>query len=267
MVRRVGVGATTASALIFSVILISNLAVYYASQGRELSYSRGNLADSYYVGGRALMGSEGTNALLRLQGFLGSGPFECQGAMDSAAKEVQGFGESETEGGVTSRVAVTLASAGASADNLSMLAPYAGYAPSGVSLALHFSVVGGLPASGVYYARDETHFVNLPVRLVALARDCTGALSDLEAALESSSPGNCTSTDLSPLVAAAAREPESAARLDGFGLGVSFEIKGQNPCSVALDVQIEQGGVQGPGGIFTVELKATGYASPERVPS
>ena len=103
--------------------------------------------------------------------------------------------------------------------------------------------------------------MSLPVRLESLSRDCTGALSEMEAVLKASSVANCTSSDVSPLVASAARGPESAASLDGFDLGVTYMITGQSPCSVSLGVTIVQGDIQGPAGDFSVELRGTGSAS------
>ena len=254
MVARAGIGATTASALIFSIILVSNFAVYYASQSRERSYSQANEADLLFDSGAALEVAAATNLLVGVQRFLGSAPLPCSGAVGAAAERALALGGVSHAGNLTLAAAPRVAYSGIAQDNLSALAPFAGYHSGALDFAVQFRIVSAGSPAGVAYDRTETHFLNLPVRLADAADDCEALVGAVKSALGASAPPNCTSAALAPLIARAASGPEAAGTRDGFSVGASFGILGQDPCVVDFQASVIQSGIAGPAGRFDVRL-------------
>ena len=266
MVRRAGIGATLASSMIFSIILISNFAVYYGSAGRASSYTQANIEDSFYDQGVVMEGTAAINTLSRLQSFLGANPLDCRSASSDAAVEIQSLSESDRVGSLDSQMVARLVEFGPRSDNLSIVAPFGGTPNGAIDLALTFQIEGESPDYGVSYLKNETHFVNLPVRLAEIAGDCLAAVSEVGASLSSMPVTNCTESVIAPLVEAAEQGPKLRASSDGFSLGVSFQILGTAACTTLFEVTVLQQGIAGPAGPFTVALRDWGIATFEQPP-
>jgi hypothetical protein len=264
MVARLGIGASSASAVIFSVLLVSNFVVYASSQDRQRLYLRSDAEDSLADGALALAAAGATNVLLGAERLLGSGPFDCPSAVQSAARGIGGLSDVQRSGGLTVTVSAAMADVESRDDNLSMVAPFNGSAQGGVNIALAIGVSGSIPWTGVSLAKSESHLVHLSARLGQLSSDCVAAF-DMIAEAVSRTPGlNCTAAALAPALNQASEGPASVAASDGFRLSLQYSVESGKTCSVALEVALEQTDAAGPGGTFSVLVQEAGSVSFEQ---
>ncbi len=261
MVRRSGIGATSASAVIFSIILLSNFAVYFASQSREKSYFQSDVENAFVDSAVALTGAGAADILMGVQSFLASRTFDCRDAVAQVSSWVNGTSASQKDGGITVDEWVQVAGAGPPQDNLTMLAPYNGFSQGGLDLALKTEAFGSDPGAGVSYAKNESHIVHLPVRLWAEAADCLQGVRYISEEIASENAANCTSSEVAPLMQAASQIPAGEASRDNFTFGLTYDFAYSGQCVVQFDVSLTQGGILGPGGTFSVAVQEAGSAA------
>lgn len=267
MAARLGIGATTASAVLFSILLASNLLVYAASQDRARHYLQSDAEDSLGDSAEALMGAGEMNVLLEAQSFFAAEVLSCPGATAAAGRAIAALSDTQDSGGLTVNVAAALSGTGAGGDPLPMLAPFAGSAPGDFGISLRVTASGGDGAAGVSFEWSGVGAVHLPVRLQDLARDCETAYGAISKAVRSTSAPNCTYPDVAPVVRGASAGPASAAEADGFRFSLGFSVARGPGCTVHFRVGVQQEGVPGPGGPFTVRLQEGGSATFGQPPS
>jgi len=255
MAKRAGVGATIAAAVIFSIVLASNFAVYYAAQEDARLHSTSNAADALADEGAVFEGAGAANILLREQAFLESNILDCGSAVALVSAAISTLKDVQTSANLTVVTSATPALRGPSADNLSMLAPFGGYVMGSLDTALHEEAKGGESTLGVSYFRNETHYVNLPARIEDMAGDCDQTLSDVRGVVSSTVESNCTASVFIPLIAAAAIPPSAEAVASGFRFAMESTIVGVAPCTVEVTVTVSQAKVMGLAGNFSVELR------------
>lgn len=260
MVVRVGIGATAAAAIIFTILLVSNVLVFAASQDREHLYSLSNAEDSLGGTSVALMGAGGMNILLEAQSALAGRTLGCQAARAEAATVIGNLSDLQHSGGVTVVSTARLAPEVSAGDNLSLLAPFNGSVAGELDISISLAATGESPSGEVSLGRSEVHLVHLPVELDRLSADCLGALEGTAFALSAEVPANCTSGAVDPLVQEASRSAAAAVSADGFGFGLAYTVIPGKDCGVGLRVRIQQTGIDGPGGPFTVQLEEEGLA-------
>ena len=261
MVKRLGIGAASASAVIFSVILLSNFALYTASQDRERLYSQSDAEHSFVVSAVALMGATGANLLLEAQSAIGSETLDCSTATAIVASEIGSLGDVQRAGDLSVFAYSRGVAVGYSTDNLSMLAPFNGSVASDLGVSVGMHAVGRDDSSGVSMSKFESHLVHLPVRLGSLVANCLGSLQTLSKAVSSTHLANCTTSTVTPILSKVTLGLAANASREGFQLGIGFAIASAKPCSVSIHVSIEQADVQGLGGAFSVRLQTEGLAS------
>ena len=261
MVARLGVGASAASAVIFSVLLVSSLVVFAASQNRAKLYLQSDAADSLSDRAAALMGAGGTNVLLEAQTLLGSGILGCPTAQEALDAALGRLSDTQRTDGLTVSVSVGPAGDAAAGDNLSLLAPFNGSLPGDVDVRLKMVASGRDSAAGVTLSKTELHLAHLPVRLGSLAGDCVSAFEAISRAISASPAPNCTAGAVAPLMDEASRGPASVAAKDGFGFGLACSVMAGATCTVEFQVSVLQSGVQGPGGPFAVRVQEGGSAT------
>jgi hypothetical protein len=259
MVMRSGLGATLAASVVFSVILVSGVAVYVASQGSaalgSVADSEDSLKDGYYV----LAGAGATNILTVVQEFLSSNTLPCQSAAAAAAREVGSLVDVQRAGNMTVTASASLVDSGPVYDNFTIMKPFGGSAPGTVDIAVRFAGQGeGAP--GVAFNRTETHYVHLGVRLAAESAACEQAAAGFAALVRGSLAPNCSSTSVSPVVQGAADGAGSIAEAGGFASGLTYSIGGNGSCTIEYTLWIQQSGVSGPAGPFNVRLEESGSA-------
>ncbi len=266
MVRRAGVGATAVSAVVFSLILIANTTVYFASRDRAHAYDQSNLEDFFADSSVALSGAAGSNLLVRAQMALSFGPLGCAGADLHLSQLIGGLADLQTVDNLTVTATAALVSAGANADNLSMLAPFAGFEPAELNIAFRTVASGGDSSLGVSLAKSETHYAHLPVNLEDLISLCLAALGGITNALSGQQVQNCTASSVLPLIDAAALPYSVTASDEGFRIGVNSTVVRTVPCSVSFQVSVQQAEVEGPAGYFSVLVREAALASFEQPP-
>jgi len=258
MAKRLGIGATIAAAVIFSIVLTSNFAVYYAAQDDARLHSESNAADALADESSASEGAGGINILLREQAFLGSHILDCSSALGVVSAEIRSLTDTQTSANLTVVTSASPALRGPAVENLSMLVPFGGYVNGFLDTALHEEEKGGESVIGVSYARNETHYANLPLRIGDMARDCDNAYSDIGHVISTTVPPNCTASAIFPLIAAASSSSSAMAMLSGLRLAVHSNIVRVAPCSVGVVAMVSQVNVLGPAGVFSVELQREG---------
>ena len=260
MVRRSGVAASAASAVVFSLLLLSSLAVYASSQGRAGLYAQADAEDSAADAFRVMELTGAANVLYMVQNDLSASPLACPAANRTVSAAIVSASYSQRSGNMS--VVVEGGSAGISGetDNLTALAPLDGGVTGDVNIALHVSGNGGaLP--GVSFSRTEVHVVHLGVRVTAAASDCEAAFLAVSGALQGSEPASCSDGAVGEIVDAAAVSPGAKAREDGFSFRVSYGVADSSGCSVAYSVWLSQARVEGVGGEFSVSFEESGQVS------
>ena len=261
MVVRLGIGASAATAIVFSVLLFSSFLVFTSSQNRYHLYSIADEDDSLGDSAVTLMGAGGANILVGAQEALAAHSLDCQAARMEAASAIDSLSDYQGAGGVTVRSTAGLAPDSPAGDNLSMLAPFDGSVPGGLDILVSMSVTGTSPSGGASIDRTEVHLLHLPVELQRLSADCLGALDAAVAALSTETPANCTEGGADPLLQEAFQKGAALAATDGFEFGFSYALIPGAECGVSLQILVQQRSIDGPGGPFTVQLEVEGLAS------
>jgi hypothetical protein len=265
MVIRPGIGATAASAAIFSILLISNLALFVSSEGRAKLYSKSDAVDSISDNAMVLAGTGGIVLLDKLQSSLGSRVFTCSSAGSEVVGIIGSLSTAQRTRNLSSYVTAAVAKDATSSDGILMMAPFDGSVVGALDISLRILVAGGYAPLGVSYDRTETHLVHLPVRLGSGIALCEGAIRTIGGLLSASIPSNCTTAAIGPIMGAARRGPAYSAALAGFSFGLAYEVHAEKHCSVDYTVSIEQNGISGPAGPFSVRLQEESSISFQRV--
>ena len=261
MVRRLGIGATSAAVVVFSVILVSDLAVFASSQERAALYTRADAENLLSAEGSALTGVAAVNVLSQAQSILSRQAFVCSTAQYHMASLMASLDDFERLGPLTVTASALVVPGAAAVDNLSIVRPFNGTESGFLGLALRVSVRTHTSLGGVVLTRDVVHLVHLPLSWDALVRDCLGALSQVAEAVSATSISNCTSEAVAPIMAEASANPASQAATDGFSFRFSYSILAQSPCTLGFSAAVEQVNIEGPRGGFSVLLEGAGVAS------
>jgi hypothetical protein len=255
MAERAGIGATLAAAVIFSILLASNFSVYYASQENVRLHATFNAEDALSDNGIAMAGAGGTNILLREQAFLESTTLDCSNASASVSSDISGLRDVQESANLTVMTTAGVSLGGPVKDNLTMLAPFGGYAPDFLNTVLHDEIRGGVNSLGVAYAKNETHYSHLPVSMTRMTGICDQATTEIGDVATTITPPNCTASFISSVLEAAVKGPASNARASGLYLSLGFAFLSTTPCSVYVRVSVGQAGIPGPAGEFSVQLQ------------
>jgi hypothetical protein len=247
--------------VIFSVILVSNFAIYAASQDRAVLNSQADEENLLNSEETILTGAAATNILFEAQSILAAGPINCSDAQRSISSQLAELVDTQSSGPLVVSAASSEVPGVVHIDNLSMASPFNGSVLGSITISLTVSsrTIGQL--DGVSLDRTVNHLVHLPVRWGSLVGDCHGALASIAEAVSSSTVSNCTSSVVDPLLAAAGAGPGSTASADGFAFGLTHYIVARSPCEVGFSVTLGQAGIDGPGGPFSVVLEGSGAAT------
>lgn len=258
MGKRRGIGATAASAVFFSAILISNFALVSSSQDRLTMYSQAGAENSLFDQSMATAASAEAQDLFLVQSAIGSTVMGCGSAEATVAGLVSGVAVVKTAGNVTVKVSSGNTDAGSSYDDLS-LSPFDGYASGDINVPISVSASGS--SQDVQLSTDYVVHAHLPAHLSSAAGDCLVAVDTIKAALSKSTLHDCNSTAIGPLMSRAEGQSVSASTRDGFVFGLSYYLTSSDPCVVRFTVTIEQNEINGPGGPFSISLQEDGWAS------
>ncbi len=260
MVKRSGIGASAATAVIFSALLISNLTVFMAAQGRQGLYIQAGAEDSLSNDEHIMAAVGAMGVLGRAQEFLGGSTLNCATAIDYTANELASLIDIERKDRLTVMTSASSAPSESVYDNMSMVKPFDGSVARDIDILLKTRASGAYLSSGVVLDRTESHLVHLPVRLEAAASACVFGAETLKSSLENSKPSNCTELAISPILSKASAILSAMAASEGFGLGIRYAIIHSWGCFVYFEVNITQGGIGGPLGSFSVRMQQADFA-------
>ena len=260
MVKRSGIGASASTAVIFSVLLISNLTVFTAAQGRQRLYIQAGAEDSLSNDAYVLAAVGAVGLLERAQYFFGGSVFNCASAVEDTVNHLASLNDIERNEKLTLMISASWAPSVSVYDNMSMVKPFDGSVAGYVDIRLKTSASGAYLSSGVSLERTEFHVVHLPVRLEAAVSVCTTGVEMLKSSLEGSRPSNCTVSAIGPIMSRAIAELSSMVSAAGFGASIRYAVVHSGGCFVYFDVSISQDGVEGPHGLFSLRMQQADFA-------
>ena len=260
MAKRCGIGASAATAVIFSVLLISNFTVFMAAQDRQKLIIQAGAEDSLAKNAHVLAAVGALDILGRAQDFLKTSSFTCDNAIASTTDLLASLDVIEQKDRLTVVTSASSAPSVSAFDNMSALKPFDGSIAGDVDISLNVRASGADPSSGVTVERAEVHQVHLPVRLEAASSECLSGAEFLKYSLENSKPSNCTDSEIRPILSKLSGVLSATAASAGFGFGLRYAIVHSWGCFVYFDLFITQGGIDGPHGSFSVEMRLADFA-------
>jgi hypothetical protein len=250
-----------AATLVFSALILTNLALFAAASQRErmslTANSESLLADTATV----LGGTKGLSLLDSLQNFLSSSSFQCRSAAQELGNYTSSLSATGSQDGVSIREALAPGDDYSEADNLTILKPFNGSVSGSVNVDLVVSWTGVSPLQDVKFNKTETHHLHLPVRLGAMTAFCEYSVGQVQSLLEGRSFASCNSSEIGSPLKVLWSSLESQAAAGGLAFSMDYSVDGSFGCSVSFGIVIEQPGVTGPGGDFTVRLDEGGTVS------
>jgi hypothetical protein len=257
---RKAVAATLASIVLLTVLVVADATVMSAQDNLASSAQISHLESRELLLEQSLAGGVSLQVLAQVQGYLSSNPAECDNLPGYLASIAASSASSGEDSGIayaanaTARAAVGDPSLGSEGDNLTIVAPFAGWPPGALDLSEALSVreVGG--GGSVSLVKQETHSLNIPVEVDSASSLCAASLDSLGAAL-SRSPCNSTLEQaafdavLPGLVADAAAM--RFALTAGWGSGGAA-------CSATYWVTLVEPGVAGATGSFDWTVRGSG---------
>jgi hypothetical protein len=257
---RKAIAATLASVVLLTVLVVADATVMSAQDNLASAAQTSHIESRELLLEQSLAGSVSLRLLAQAQSYLSSNPADCD-SLPQYAGSISASGQSSGEdSGIAYAADATASEAGPSpgspqADNLTIVAPFAGDVPGALDLQEVLSVkeVGG--GGSVSLERTETHTLNLPIKLDSASSLCATTLSSLAAAL-SRSPCNATlEQEAFDAVLPALREDAAAL---GFALADAGWGSGDAACSAAYWVTLVEPGVVGAAGSFDWTVRGSG---------
>lgn len=261
MAGRPGVAASAAAAVIFSIIIVSNLALFAGAHNRARLQYQSDAEDSLVDTSSALTSTAAVNILVETASFLSSRTFDCSSAFSATAPELAGLGGVLQEGDVSVEVSSVQATPSIAQDNLSALRPFNGSTAGEFDLTFRTVVSGADPSAGVSISKEETHYVHLQVRLEDMVVLCIDGVSSILGGLTTADLKNCSYSSVRQVIVTAGARSTSLADYEGYQFGIDFSVTGTNPCTVEFVVSVTQFDAVGPAGAFTVNLQSEARAT------
>lgn len=261
MVPRSAIGATSAAAVIFSIILVSNAALFYASQDREALYSKSDIESSLNDSAVVLAGVGGATILLGVQRALESQTLGCSVAEMRVSSMISGLAYFQKANNVTVSVSARAGPEWAKQDNFSMLSPYNGSSVGDLNILLHIAANGENELAGVSYARNEVHVVHLPVHLESAVQDCLASVKVVAISAASITPANCTRSAVGAAMNSAEIAASAMTSSDGLDFAMRYNVEDGPSCSVNYWISVAQPDIAGPAGYFNLHLQEEASAS------
>ncbi|MDV3277422.1 MAG: hypothetical protein LYZ69_03015 [Nitrososphaerales archaeon] len=251
MAGRRAVGASLAAAVIFSSVLISNFILVSAERQKfeftSIAAEERGLYDQAVVVKAAAI----TDLLDKMQDSLSSRTFQCSDATTAitllASTEKVDVGWE----GVFSSGKLSAAPQQTIQDDVLALAPFNGTAAGLADFEVRLSVDGKAPDSSVALGVNETHLVNLPIRLPALVSTCLQSVDVVLSGLEGIGGQLCNATIVESTITSIGSSLRSAAASSGFSLSISYSTVPGTACAASFTVLVSQYSIDGPEGPFT----------------
>ena len=261
MEYRRGVGATIAAVSLFSLLLVSNFALLGAAQDRERLSAQSDAESYLNDSAQALTGTVALSILDTVQEILAQGVYDCSNGWARVSEQVAELSSYVDTGVLRVTELVSVSPDVKADDNLSMLAPFNGSGEGRLSLSLRVITAGGLAGARVWFSKDESHVLSLPVRFSEILAFCRDSVSTVGELLAKTSVTNCTRDSIGPAVSSVVGNLAVKARDQGLAYSLSFQVESNTICAVNFRSTVSQAGIQGPRGQFTVVAELEGSAS------
>jgi hypothetical protein len=261
MVRRPALGATLATSVVFALLLVSSLGIQFAAESGARLGATAEAEHFFWDNSLVAGGTEALRLLAAAQAVLASHPWGCSDPLGQASRELAGLTASVLSGNLSVAAALSPRASSTTPDNLSMLAPFDGSLGGNVDFTLRLRVSGTSNSSTVTYSKQESHPLNLPVRLEAAAALCQESIGQMSSSLNSTALSDCTSEAVGRAVGLASSNPRYEAASSGMAFGVTFAQVAAGSCSIVFEVRIAQLGIRGPGGAFDVDVEESAAAN------
>ncbi len=258
MGKRVGFGATFASAIIFSVLLISNFAILIGSDQRARLTAESDAESYLYDRVQVMAGAEGITLLEQVQTLVSSRVFPCPGLPAAVASAVGMIQTSQTEGALTVNVSLTNGPNYTRSEDKGIYQPYNGSVRGSLNVFLTATELTTSSLFGVQFHESETSYLTLPARLSAIESYCEASISSIASDLGKVPTKGCNSTDISATTSAENQLLEQNAEAAGLASRISYSILGGPKCVVGYVLEVSQRGIAGPGGPFTLTAEGGG---------
>lgn len=255
MVGRTGVAATLSAAVVFTVLVLSNIALQSAALNSSQYASTADSEKRILADAHVLEGTVAYSLMYGAQIALASNAMACSGT-SAPPPWLQGLTASQSSAGVT--VSGTVAEGGGlPTSDLGLLRPFNGSAPGGLNFTLEISAVADDALSGVEFSETSMAQANMPVRYSAGAQTCRYSSAEMAAALGGAKMVNCTTDALPANISALSDALVARAGSQGFGLRFAYSTYPAASCVVVLTTTVLQSDVKGPGGPFTARWSET----------
>jgi hypothetical protein len=244
-----------------AIVLVANFGIVSGAQSLASSDSQVASEHRLFDQAQVLVGSGALGLLISAQRTLAGSDVSCDNPF-SAVKDAA-FNYTVDDSTLSLSVSEVLAPyfGPSQTDNLTSLGEYDGSNSSVFGFTVDTRVNGSDESEGVWYAKSETHFVELPVAVRFLVSLCEEAAVVGMQALSSSNGSSCSVLEE---MLNATLGKFFVALPPGFTWSSAYATYAQTPCSIAFTVGVAQSQVRGPGGAFsfgvskTVQVRAQG---------
>jgi hypothetical protein len=249
------------AAFVFSTLLLSNLAIFAASEKLEQLSSQSDAESLLYAGTHISVGTQSLLLLERVQESISGQVLGCSTATETVASFVGGLSFSRRADNFMVVGRLNIEPSGNRFDNLSMLQPFNGSSTGNLAMALTVALHGTVPGSGVVLAKTESHTLSLPVRLSDVVSFCQDALHFVTESLTRPPQQSCNSGTLRDSISSV--NDALAQRAAGSGLRFSLltSLEEGITCRLDFECQVSQNIVFGPEGPFTVRAEEQGFVA------
>lgn len=255
---RRAVGATLASVLIFSSILISNLVLIDGSEER-LRLSAVALQERTFSDEAILLGGLSILSILgKAQAIVSERTYQCSSVLNELTSQIQGLSVFTKKDGVTVDVTVTSVPAGDVREDYGLVRPFNGSQANFLGFFVSVNTTGAAPGGAVSLARVETHAVHLPVRVQDMTQFCTSAAVQLANGLRLLGHSLCASPPAYGDISGMADAISQRARSENLSVQTNVTLDVAPSCFVSYSILVTQSSVQGPQGNFSWTVEEQG---------
>ncbi len=252
---RKAIGASLAAAAIFSVILIANAALLSGSEEHEVLAAQGD-AESYLAANSSALQATIALALLDgLQESLSARTLPCVNSSAYVEASVDGVPFNQSMSQVSGSGELEPGMNLTEADDFTALYPFNGWRGGDLNVLSDEVVTGGVEYFGVSLNVSQQYRLSLPVRLGRMSEICVDALAAAEAPLVQLSASGCNASAVGQAVDAVASEMRASAESYGLEASLGYTLEPLSRCSVVLLSEVNETGIQGPLGTFSVALE------------
>lgn len=253
---RKAVAATLASVVLLTVLVVADATVMTAQDNLAASAQASSIESRELLLERSLAGTLSLDVLAQAQEYLSSTPAGCADLPQYLGSLAASSSASGGDSGISYQANATASGSQATVateDNLTLVAPFAGYVTGTLGLRelLDVREVGG--GGSVTLVRQEAHALNLPVQVSSASSLCATTTEELAAVL-ATSPCNAT-VEQGAFDAALPGLMDQASGL-GFELTASWGYAAS--CSVAYWFTLVEPGVEGATGSFDWTVLGSG---------